>query len=129
MEIRSHREMWCNRVHQNFPEVSISVLAKWTRKWILHICSRSKRLLHILAGLFENFLYTMLYSYYFVSYFLCGGFPFGRAVFLCEATRVFQPCCIIAGWAGSPWPGSNPTQKKTIIVYNVFLRWPFSFWA
>jgi len=67
--------------------------------------------------------------FYFVSYFLCGGFPFGRAVFLCEATRVFQPCCIIAGWAGSPWPGSNPTQKKTIIVYNVFLRWPFSFWA
>ena len=32
--------------------------------------------------------------------------------FLCEATKVFQPYCIIVGWVGSPWLGSNPTIKK-----------------
>lgn len=89
MEIRSHREMWCNRVHQNFPEVSISVLAKWTRKWILHICSRSKRLLHILAGLFENFLYIMLYSYYFVS----------LALYVHAASHREVVWCYSVGWS------------------------------
>ena len=40
--------------------------------------------------------------------------------FLHEATRVFQPYCVITGWAGLPWPGSHPTL--TIVVYTMFFR-------
>lgn len=29
-----------------------------------------------------------------------------------EATKVFQPCCIITDWVGSPWPSSNPSPNK-----------------
>ena len=39
-------------------------------------------------------------------------FPLWHRLFLLETTRVFQPCCIITGWTGSPWPDSNQTQTK-----------------
>jgi len=33
-----------------------------------------------------------------------------------------QPCCLIAGWVGSPRPGSNPSPKqKSIVVYTPYL--------
>jgi len=57
-------------------------------------------------------------------------FPHWPLRFLCEATTVFQPYCVITGWVGSPCPDSNPTLKKhknklkktTIVVYTPFVN-------
>lgn len=45
-----------------------------------------------------------------------------------RTSRVFQPCCLIAGWVRSPWPSSNP-QKNGIFFYylhHLFKYAPFS---
>jgi len=54
VENRSHREMWCDGIYKDFPELPIQILAMWSRKRVLHLRSRAKGILHFLAGYFSS---------------------------------------------------------------------------
>jgi len=50
MENRSYTKMWCDGVHQDLPEIPSMFLAMWSWSRVFHLCTRTTRLFHLLAG-------------------------------------------------------------------------------